>query len=828
MDELEQLIRGGQPSTKKDYSNLVTEDLLDRLRKVESGKDDFAVNKQTKALGAYQFMPETVADMHRKGKKFNPFDEKEARQAAKEYLIDLVNRNNGDLDKALANYGGFVTKDPSQYVSKVKGDGKPSAPVDELEQLIRGTPTQQAPAKPEPVKPQGVSEADMSKPFIGFPSAKKPTAQKPSEANVQPMRELGQSFASLADQPINMLTGALDYAAYPLARAYYGFKMSPEEAAAKAMAETTSPKNIIGRALGIEQTPGYQAEVTRAVPRAIMETDAAKYIAANVSQGIDALSAKTGLPKADVESIIQSLGIAATPAVTKGLEATAKGAKSVVGTIQEARELAQPRQKPTVTTAVEPQQMTPQQVSDLQAYFEQRKSQPSSMVSMGSAVAPNETTIKAALTQVTPDLRDALKDVPVNKMNMPVFQRHIEANTLDVPINLMKGQATQDPIIISQEMNKRSKPGYEGYINRLNEQNQQLIENLNVRREKAAPDVFGTRPIEFGESIIDAYKQKNKLLEDDINAKYTALRDAAGGQFPVDAPQLLKNVETTLRKELLTNDAKQISQFKELQRLAKDNSMTFEDFLSLRKNLGNVARTAQDGNVRMAASRMIDELEKLPLSKQAQNLKPLADEARKAARERFQMLSKDPAFKAAVEDTVPADKFAQKFVITGINKNVKQMIDNLGSDSVAHQNMKAAVINHLKEKAGIIDDKGNFSQKEYNKALRNLDNMNNLNIIMDGESAQKLKSLGNVAAYIQNQPKGSFVNNSNSAVAFLADKAASALETAGNVMLGGKYGIPAGSIVRGKVQEVKARKEAEQSLRPGAGVELRNIGKEEK
>lgn len=797
MDELEQLIRGGT-TAKKDYSNLVTEDLLDRLRKVESGKDDYAVNKQTKALGAYQFMPETVADLHRRGKKFNPFDEKEARQAAREYLTDLVNKNEGNIDKALAAYGGFVTKDPTKYVSQVKG-----TPVDDLEQLIRGT-TEKTEPKAEPSVKQAVSEADMSKPFVGFPSAKKPTAQRPSEANVQPMRELGQAFVSLADQPINMLTGALDVAAYPLARAYYGFKMSPEEAAAKAKAETTSPKNILGRALGIEQTPGYQGEITRAAPRAIMETQAAQYIAQNIGQGVDALSAKTGLPKQDVESIIQSLSVGAAPAVSKLADLTGKVVKPVVGTIQEARQLAQPQ----ATVARQPQAP--------------------SMVSMGAAATPTETTIKAALTQASPELQQAIGSIPVNKVNMPVLQRHIEADTLPVPVRLTEGQATGDPIIISQEMNRRGKPGNEALVARLNEQNQQLVDNLNAIREKAAPDAFGTRPIEFGESIIDAYKQKNSLLENDINAKYTALRDAAGGQFPVDAPQLLKNIESSLKKELLTNDAKQISQFKELQRLAKENSMTFEDFLSLRKNLGNVARTAQDGNVRQAAGRMIDELEKLPLSKQAQNLKPLADEARKAARERFQMLDKDPAFKAAVDDSVPADKFTQKFVINGVNKNVKQMIENLGADSSAHQSMKASVLNHLKEKAGIIDDKGNFTQAGYNKALRNLDNMNNLNIIMDGETASQLKTLGNVAGYIQNQPKGSFVNNSNTLVGALAERAAGLAETAGNVMLGGKFGIPAGSIVRGKVQEFKAKKEAEKSLRPGAGVELRNIGKEEK
>ena len=160
------------------------------------------------------------------------------------------------------------------------------------------------------------------------------------------------------------------------------------------------------------------------------------------------------------------------------------------------------------------------------------------------------------------------------------------------------------------------------------------------------------------------------------------------------------------------------------------------------------------------------------------------------------------------------------------NKNVQQMIKNLGEDSAAHQNMKAAIFNYLKEKSGIIDDKGNFSQANYNKALRNLDNMNNLNIVMDGEAAGQLKTLGNVAGYIQNQPKGSFVNNSNTLVGALAEKAAGALETAGNVIGGGKVGLPVGSMVRGKVQEFKARKEAEKSLRPGAGVEIKNIGKE--
>ena len=48
MDELEKFLAGGQAPAAK---GVITDQLLDSLRKVESGKDRFAVNKETKAMG---------------------------------------------------------------------------------------------------------------------------------------------------------------------------------------------------------------------------------------------------------------------------------------------------------------------------------------------------------------------------------------------------------------------------------------------------------------------------------------------------------------------------------------------------------------------------------------------------------------------------------------------------------------------------------------------------------------------------------------------------------------------------------------------------------
>ena len=308
-------------------------------------------------------------------------------------------------------------------------------------------------------------------------------------------------------------------------------------------------------------------------------------------------------------------------------------------------------------------------------------------------------------------------------------------------------------------------------------------------------------------------------MTSDINQKYQALRDAAGGQFPVDAPKLLNNVEGVLKKNLLSNDAPP-SQFKELQRLATDNNMTFEDFLSLRRNLGQVARTATDGNMRQAASLMIKEIEKLPLQEGAQQLKPLADVARSAARDRFQMLEKDPAYRAVVDDKIPAEKFIEKFVVNGVNKNVQSMVNHLGTDSVAHQHMRAGTINYLRDRAGIVDGQGNFSQAGYNKALKFLDDSNKMPLIFDGDTATGLKTLGNVARYTQAQPRGAFVNNSNTLVGALAERAGAAVgktvETGLNVAV---PGLQLGTTVMEMRARRAAAKETQKALKPGAGIE---------
>jgi len=389
-----------------------------------------------------------------------------------------------------------------------------------------------------------------------------------------------------------------------------------------------------------------------------------------------------------------------------------------------------------------------------------------------------------------------------------------------VPVRLTRGQATQDVNLLSDEMNMRGKNPE--LANRFNEQNGKLIENINAIRDKAAPDVFGVNHLENADTIINSYKALDEARTADISAKYKALEEAAGGNFPIDGKQFVANAETLLSKKLKT-DFLPPAIAKQLDRYKNGETMTFEQFEAMRTNLAYEMRKAEkagDGNAKTASSLVRQALEDLPLSGEAENLKPLANEARSAAKARFDLLKKDPAYDAAVNDVAP-DKFINKYIISGNKRDLEALTAQLGKGSEGHQAVSAAVVNYLKDKAGVINDNGNFSQAGYNKALRQLDPK--LLELVDGETAQQLKALGNVSRYTQAQPRGSYVNQSNTFVAGAKEMAKSGLEKTAN--LAGFGYVPFGTMTREALASRAAAKQTQESLKPGAGTKLSDVGK---
>ena len=849
-DVLEQFLSGGQTSQPAKGASVITDELLDRLRQVESGGNRFALNKESKAMGAYQFMPEQVQTMHKKGIEFNPFNEAESRQAAKTYLEQLV-KDKGSIEKALAAYGGFVTKDPTEYVNKVLKGPAPKAttqtatlaattvspapqttassveaPIDPLEAFLMGKPT--SAAQPSTTSTQ---EGTMG---AYVPRRTKQIADKYLGGKATKVEAIDLSTAMPAEaesdlRPLYEVPRAIVQNLAATAASGYGALAKGVQTGS--LQQAGAVQKEIQDKYGYEPSSPISKKVLELLnlPVEYIVQPVAKF-AGDIAQSVTGSPTAGGVVAGAVETAPMLLGLrkggAAKPGITTEVSALDRQRAAMTDTS------LPPSVRATIAEkTAKGEVMTPEQIQAAQTQFEASKTQlmqPPAPVaptvaaiagaqeaqrkSIGAMAVPDATTIQQALTVATPELQAALKGKKLDTS----FIRHIEADSLPIPIRLTEGQSTGDIIKISSEQNRRGKDPE--LARRFNEQNGQLIENINEIRKNAAPDVYGTKTIENSQGIIDAYKAKDAGLNEVINAKYQKLRDAAGGQFPVDAPKLLQNIESKLRKELLTNEAPK-GQFSEWQRLAKDNSMTFEDYLSLRRNLGEIARTAKDGAERKAASYMIEELEKLPLQESAKRLKPLADQARKAARERFQMLEKDPAFKAAVEDSVSADKFIDKFVIGGVNKNINTMVQNLGRDSQAHQHMAAGTINWLRDKSGVIDEKSNFSQKQYNAALKKLDDVNNLHEIFNPEAASQLKTLGNVANYTQFQPRGTFVNNSNTLVGAMAQSAKNAV---GKTVQGGLDVLVPGVQLGTSLMEMRARRAAEaetkKSLELGAGT----------
>jgi hypothetical protein len=152
------------------------------------------------------------------------------------------------------------------------------------------------------------------------------------------------------------------------------------------------------------------------------------------------------------------------------------------------------------------------------------------------------------------------------------------------------------------------------------------------------------------------------------------------------------------------------------------------------------------------------------------------------------------------------------------------MVSHLGQDSQARQVMAAGIVNWLKSKAGILNDgSGTFSQKGFNQALQNID-PKILNIV-GPEVNQQLKALGNTARNIQERPAGAYVNESNTFTSALGEKAANVAEKGANYFIGGGV-VPVGTMTRNLVTGVKEGTKAKESLKPAAGVKLKDIGKQ--
>ena len=345
------------------------------------------------------------------------------------------------------------------------------------------------------------------------------------------------------------------------------------------------------------------------------------------------------------------------------------------------------------------------------------------------------------------------------------------------------GQLTQDPGMITREKNL-AKTG----ANSTSQSLQSLpgVENRNVASLLRQLDEAGAAPqqgaeISAGSAAIGSLRGVVGRAKQNIGDLYSQARDTSGRSLPLEGATFTRRAN-----ELL--DQNNVGSFLPPDLVKKMNAiaageypLTVDVAEQLKTSAGNIARGAADGNVRAAVRFFRQALDETPLQGQARvnpgNLpavpgtvppsvnageKSIAafNEARKANREWMQRVERNPAL-AAVVDGVEPDKFMQRYVIGdgATAADVRALRDEL--DPGAVQQMRAYLVRHLKDKAtGGDEDITKFGGKTYRDALRAL--QNKLPAFFNEAEIQKLRDLGDAAKYMQAQPAGSAVNNSNS------------------------------------------------------------------
>jgi hypothetical protein len=212
----------------------------------------------------------------------------------------------------------------------------------------------------------------------------------------------------------------------------------------------------------------------------------------------------------------------------------------------------------------------------------------------------------------------------------------------------------------------------------------------------------------------------------------------------------------------------------------------------------------------------------MPLLNETIEAKVLADKARSLAKSQFDLLDKkkdtyNPLYAEVMNGASDTKDFIRKTVF-GKNTPFEKSIATIKEDPIALEHLRSGTLDYIIRES--TDASGNFKTAAFADFIENLDVNKKLDPLF-GEEAKTLRAMANTGKLIGARPKGSFVNESNTAVA-----AAQMVKQYGVGLLKNIPGVkyfaePASELL----QERKLAKEVKKTIKPAAGVRLSDIGK---
>lgn len=360
-----------------------------------------------------------------------------------------------------------------------------------------------------------------------------------------------------------------------------------------------------------------------------------------------------------------------------------------------------------------------------------------------------------------------------------------------------RGMVSQNPVQITREQNlaKMAANSADDQLHGLplmqNQNNQTLIRNLNDAGASRG-DAFSA-----GQQAVSSIAARDAAEQARVSGLYNAARAMPGGNVPLERTPVVNGIYDALAREnkmaflpenvssMLNTISKGVIKVEGREYPVPFDANALDNLMT---TIATAQRGTQDGNVKAALSiarRAIDDAAVSPIKNnarvvgnpvvtgsmtdalrnadaQAPAFMSALNEARSAARGRFGWQESSRPVEAALSGAAP-DTFVKKFVLGGTLDDARAV-----AREAPVAPMKDAIVAHLKDKAlnGSADEVGKFSQSAYNKALSAIGDRK-LEVFFSPEELSQLRAVGRVSSYIQAQPMGSAVNNSNSGALLL-------------------------------------------------------------
>jgi hypothetical protein len=398
-----------------------------------------------------------------------------------------------------------------------------------------------------------------------------------------------------------------------------------------------------------------------------------------------------------------------------------------------------------------------------------------------------------------------------------------------------RGTLTLDPVQLTREKNlaksgaNATDAGLQGLARVENSNNAALVRALNDAGAGTADDAF-----DVGQRAIGSLQRGMDAEKATINGLYQKARDSAGRSFPLDGHAFTQAANQALDDALLGH-ALPPSVATHMNRIAKGEVPFTVDYAEqLKTAMGNLRRSTNDGQTRLALDKVrqaLDDAPVLGLGQQtaAAGARPVNpgnlpampnapalgqeaidafNQARAANRTMMARIESNPALKAIYDGEVAPEDFVRKFVVGPSANvfNVKKLGDELAKDPAAQQAVRGSVVAWLKERAigtGVADETARFNAMRYGQALATIGNRKLKSLGFSPEEIEQLKAVGRVGTYTTHQPVGSAVNNSNSG-ALLLGRGLDVLDTIASKVPLLNIGPQVSTITRG-VQQSQAQ-----------------------